>query len=160
MKHLFMALLAAATLPAAAQMSKAAPEKTIGEVKDFGSPREKLTLTMNGSDSLCVLTYNDLGYEKLTVFKSVQFKANGSVLDSLYAACKSVWLPENVKNKEYKLEFNLGDAFIRITNYRVLGASACRVYTVDKANVSGFFQMTQKQLDKLFGRTPKESDTE
>jgi hypothetical protein len=78
--------------------------------------------------------------------ESVSFENENGTLNSLYEILKSFFTKENRKNKEYIRMFKLGDKNVYCANAIIFGNYI--YFSVD----GGFMYLTEKQVDKLFGK--------
>jgi len=97
------------------------------------------------------LVYNNLKYTHITDLKTVIFKATPAELTGLYESMSQQMKAE----KGAQSKFVLGKDEVTLATVRNLGVSSLLVYVLQNS-VSSYFQITQKQLDKLFGFKPKE----
>jgi hypothetical protein len=94
-----------------------------------------------------VLSYNNLKYTTITSINRLKFTATEEVLNKFYDALKNCFSAEKGSEKQFKL----GTELVSITTTKNLGISSIYVYTTDMGTV-GYFLLTEKQLNKLFGK--------
>lgn len=152
MKNILLSiiLICIFTNSSSAQISAITPvEKptVVGLVKSGGYTLGELSYTLDEGDSLYTLKYYNREYKQLVDYQYIRFSADQEVLNTLYNALKSVFLPENAKNKDYKLEFKLGETIIIVGTYRSMGITMASLFAL-----KGWTYYTEKQVDKLFGK--------
>lgn len=118
----------------------------IGSVKPGARTIAELTRTVIDSDTAYGLTFSNAKYTTLSDYKTVIFRGSETI-DQLYNLMKTVFTDENKKNKDYKIDFKLGDNDVSIMNYRVMGITSMWFWS-DGA----YFYLSEKQVDKLFGK--------
>lgn len=127
--------------------TKVAPAVTVGKIAPLGGFVADLTYQINDGDTTYTLRFNDAQYKQINSIESVRFSADGGTVDELYNLFKSVFLDENKKNKDYIVQFTLGRESVTISNTKSLGVTSA-MFT----RKSSFFTLTEKQVDKLFGK--------
>ena len=90
--------------------------------------------------------YNNLKYSTITDVRSISFTASNEDFDSLYELMKTQLSAD--KGTEKDLE--LGKSRITIKTIRNLGITSLTIY--DLTGGGGYFYLTAKQVDKLFGK--------
>lgn len=150
-KSLFIlfAVLSSTTLKA--QISIKAPSTaktvTIGKVNSGFSPLAHLYYLVNGNDSVCVLQFENQKLKKTVIdYQSVSFRPENGTLNTLYKLFKSIFEDEN-KSKSYRVAFTLGDESVSINVHRNSFVRMAEFRTDDS-----YFSLTEKQVDKLFGK--------
>lgn len=127
---------------------KLAPKETkIGKVKTAGRFHSELSYTVDESDTTYRILYNNAEYQTITDIQSVSFDSDDDALNKLYSVFRSFFLDENKKNKDYKVSLKLGESNIVLSNFRSMG-----ITTVLVSAPIGYFLITEKQIDKLFGK--------
>lgn len=150
MKPLFIALAFIIYISSFAQITpitKVEKPTTVGIVKSAGYILGELRYTTEDQDTLYTLKYYNREYKTLVDYQYIQFNGDQEVLSTLYNAFKSVFLPENAKNKDYKLEFKLGETVVLISTYRTMGVTFASMFTL-----KGWTYYKEKEIDKLFGK--------
>lgn len=147
---LFLALLI--TVASSAQIREVEKSKyeVIGKVSPGGmafisSISVMRDTAVNGTNSYLWM-YNNLKYTTITDIKSISFTASNEDFDSLYELLKTQLSAE--KGTEKDLE--LGKSRITIKTIRNLGITSLTIY--DLTGGGGYFYLTAKQVDKLFGK--------
>ena len=133
-----------------AQMSdvyKTEKVTVIGDVKSGPYTIGKLSYKIVDDDTLCTLMFYNRKYSQITDYQYIQFSAADGTIDQLYNAFKSFFTPENIKNKDYKLNFDLGETPVLLANLRQMG-----ITTVYLGVTGGNTNFTEKQVDKIFGK--------
>lgn len=124
---------------------KTSPKKfTVGTIKRTGT---ELFGEVIDNDTTYVLMYRNAEYQHIIDFRSISFTNEDNTLEQFYKLLKSVFLDENVKNKEYKVEFKLGDKDVSVSNFRMMGTSQSMFVTP-----RGYALFNEKEIDKLFGK--------
>lgn len=114
----------------------------IGEVKEYSQMIAALKYTAVENDTFYTFSYLNKHYSHITDTQVIVF-SGAKTLDDLYKFFKSFYLPENENNKDYGMSFKLGDHDINMfANKGKVFFSEGNNYTV----------LTEKQIDKLFGR--------
>lgn len=121
-------------------------EITIGKVKRGGQFVAEIKQEIKDGDTLYFYMFQNAKYSTITDFQIIHFEGK-KTLDDLYTLLMSVFLEENKKNKEYKVDFNLGKSYCSIKTERMMGLTAVWFYT-DK----GYNSYTEKEINKLFGK--------
>ncbi len=99
----------------------------------------------NGTNSYLWM-YNNLKYTTITDIRSISFTASNEDFEALYQLMKTQLSAD--KGTEKDLE--LGKSRITIKTIRNLGISSLTIY--DLTGGGGYFYLTAKQVDKLFGK--------
>ena len=123
------------------------PELKKIEIGSIKTPRAELYGTVVDGDTTYTLMYKNAAYQTLTDFQSVSFSNDENTLGTLYDILKSVFKEENKKNKDYKVQFKLGETEVIVSNYRSMGMTAAMFFTT-----RGHTFFSEKQVDKLFGK--------
>lgn len=130
------------------QVKQTSPKQVIGNIKAGGVLHCELAYRIDGDmDTVYTIMFKDAGYSALVDYKSVSFNSDGNTLNELYNVIKSVFSEENKKNKDYKVQFTLGDTDVIVSNWRSMGITGAMFFTK-----GGYTVIGEKQLDKLFGK--------
>lgn len=153
MKYLLTSLCLFYSLIIKAQISpiqKSPVSITIGKIAPMGAFVAELSYMKNEADekdTTYILRFNNMKYKHIDAIESVYFSGTGGVVDDLYKAFKSVFNEENKKNKDYIIKFSLGKEVVAISNTKAMGVTSAMFLVKD-----AYFSLTEKQIDKLFGR--------
>lgn len=131
-------------------IQKSTPSVTVGKVAPVGTFIAELSLDINpvdDKDTTYTLKYRDYQFKQTVSIESIKFSGIGDTEDQLYNVFKSVFLEENRNNKEYLLKFTLGEKPVAIGNYKSMGTTMAIFM-----NGRSYFYLTDKQVDKLFGK--------
>ena len=90
--------------------------------------------------------YNNSGTSKLIDIKGISFDASTDEVNALYESMKIQMKAENDSEKK----FELGNNTVAFVTKRTWGNASLVVFEVSPNG--GFFTITSKQLDKLFGK--------
>ena len=121
---------------------------TVGKATGtIGKVLAELYYTNNGRDTLYTLRYKNEAFPKLEKYNYVRFSGTGNARQALYELFKSVFTDEHRKNKDYVIQFPIGNQPARIATYRQLGTT----YAMFAVN-DGFFYINERQVDHLFGK--------
>lgn len=126
------------------QINEPSKRVSLSEVKSFGAYRAQMDYIIQDKDTMFIMTFINDKYSTLVDLKSVSFYSEGGSFEALYKLMKSVYLPENKDNKNYFVSFKLGKENVSVS--RVFN-SMCMFSTQ-----SGYINLTEKQIDKLFGK--------
>jgi len=123
----------------------------IGKAKSVGSTIAELYYLVNGRDTTCILMYENAKFKdtkpKVFDFQSVSFKPWDGTVEKLYQVFKSVFAEGNRDNKSFRVSITLGRENVSIGHYKSLGFTMAEF-----RSEKGFFRVTEKQTDKLFGK--------
>ena len=150
MKTLPIVILSLFCQYARGQMSgivKNQPAHTVGKVVNIATFIGELDYDITADDTVYSLVYRNYEYSRIDDRQVITFSGKGHTVDSLYTAMSSVFLPENKKNKDYILQFTLGQTPVTVAPFRVMGSTVCSLH---RGNSYALF--TERQLDKLFGK--------
>ncbi len=120
----------------------------IGEVgKMPGMPPTAALEYVKGDDeNLYTLSYRNAKYSKIIDYNSITFKGDNELINSFY-----ITLLDLINGKvNEELEFNIGDEYLLVKCISNMGVKSLQIHTTDNGT-TGFFWLTKKQLDKLFG---------
>lgn len=124
------------------------PEKhPIGTIRSFGFTYFQLSYTVDRSDTTYSLMFKNLQYEDREDYQTITFHGEGNALNNFYDLMTSVWRKENRRNKDYEVNFRLGNQNVSVSNFRLTGISYVRL-----ATDSGYCILTRGQVDQLFGK--------
>jgi len=117
--------------------------KKIGQVKTIDGIIAEITYNIKEPDTIYTLAFKNGNYDIV----SVSFNGQDSTLFKFYKIMKSVFLPENKKNKNYTVFLKLGESEVSIARAKPFqGTSACFSAT------GGSLYLLEPQVDKLFGK--------
>lgn len=144
-----LTLFVVVSLQASAQieMKESVKSVKIGEVRGAGRFIASIEKIPSKEDTVCVLYYKNVRYTTLTDIQDIVFNDTDSTLAELYNVIQSAFTDENKKKKDFKIDFRLGDKDVSITSEKMFGIPYVKFWTEN-----GFFYLTEKQLDKLFGK--------
>lgn len=152
MKKILFSFVLLVSISATAQIREVEKSKyqEIGKVSPGGmafisSISVMRDTAVNGTNSYLWM-YNNLKYSTITDIKSISFTASNEDFDGLYELLKTQLSAD--KGTEKDLE--LGKSRITIKTIRNLGISSLTIY--DLTGGGGYFYLTAKQVDKLFGK--------
>ncbi len=152
MKKVLFSLVLLVSISATAQIREVEKSKyqEIGKVSPGGmafisSISVMKDTAVNGTNSYLWM-YNNLKYSTITDIRSISFTASNEDFDGLYELLKTQLSAD--KGTEKDLE--LGKSRITIKTIRNLGVSSLTIY--DLTGGGGYFYLTSKQVDKLFGK--------
>lgn len=94
-----------------------------------------------------ILLYNNLKYTTITDINAVSFSATQTEIDAFYLELKNCFEAEKGSEKK----FELGKETVWVKTIKNLGVTSLQITTSDDGTL-GFFYLTNKQLDKLFGK--------
>ncbi len=129
------------------QPAKIPPTVTVGKIAPLGGFVAELSYQVNNGDTAYTLSFNDASYTQINSIENVRFSGGESTINELYKAFKSVFLSENKKNKDYMVHFTLGKDVVAISNTKSMGITSA-MFLIRQA----YFTLTEKQVDKLFGK--------
>lgn len=118
----------------------------IAEVKSAGTFIADLSYYTTGNDTIYMITFRNLKYTSITNIKAVSFDGKNETLTRLYGV-----LNETINRAagEYN-SFKLGDTEVIVKSSRMLGVKYIVFSIVENG---AYFQLTKKQIDKLFNRS-------
>lgn len=93
------------------------------------------------SSTIYFMAFRDMQYQKLIEYKIVTFEGNRTLSD-LYNI-----LLTGVNQKDYGVDFKLGDSDIRVRGGRMLGSNY-----VDFCMGKAWVRLSEKNVNRLFGR--------
>ena len=110
---------------------------TVGEIK---ATHTSLSGVVENEDTTYMLAYENMEYKTITDIQVVSFKG-AATLNTLYETLKAVFV-----SKE-DLDFKLGNTSVMVKVGKMIGVPYITFF-----GKSGFTYITEKQLDKLFGK--------
>lgn len=119
--------------------------KTVGEIKSLGAFVADLKYYTTSNDTTYTLMFRNLKYQTLTDIKSVSFDGKGGTLESLYNILVESLDAEKGKDNAFKL----GKEDIIVKTQSMMGAKYIMFWVAESG---AYFNLTKKQLDKLFGK--------
>jgi hypothetical protein len=152
MRNLFFVLLTVIGFSVSAQIKEVAPSKYVeigkvgGGLTPFVSSLSVIRDTSTGGTNYYLWMYRNLKYSSITDIKSITFTASNEELEGLYNLLKTQMGAD--KGSEKRLE--LGKSTLNFTTTKNLGVASLIVY--DLTASGGYFYLSNKQLDKLFGK--------
>ena len=150
MKKLLIALITLISVSGNAQIREIEKSKfeeigKVGGVGAFVSSFSVMKDTAKGGTNTYLWMYNNLKYQTITDIKSISFTATEEDFNNFYQFLQTQVTAE--KGTEKDLE--LGKSRLNFKTYRALGVSSLMITDY---STGGFFYITSKQLDKLFGK--------
>jgi hypothetical protein len=121
----------------------------LGKVNAGFYTHSEITYIVDEKDTVYTFRYMDARYKGIVEYKSVDFKSDNNTLNEFYNICKSVFSEENRKNKNYIVNFKLGNDYFLVKNTRMLGITYVTIGVIDKGYT---IQFLESQIDKLFGK--------
>lgn len=106
-----------------------------------------LTYTKGDGENNYRLSFNDLKFTHITAIKSIDFKGNEEMVNGLYSILKELIDGESGVEKE----FSIGKEYVAAKCISMVGVKSLKIYGTDTGNM-GYFYLTKRQLDKLFGK--------
>src|SRR5258708_1020493 len=88
------------------------------------------------------LLYQDQQYQSIVALESINFSSKGNTFNDLYKNLKSVFSEENRNNKDYKVQFKLGQSHVTVSNYIVMKKPSAFI-----SPPNGYFGLFEKQVD-------------
>lgn len=137
------------TINATAQLDvKAKPNRTtIGDAGGRTNYVAQLICSVIDDDTTYTVVYQNIKYKTISDIQSFSFSNDGNTVDKFYSLLKTFFTDENKKNKDYTLDINLGDSPVSLYNFRSMGTTGVMIFLKD-----GHFMLSEKQVDKLFGK--------
>src|SRR5579871_2488125 len=132
------------------QVEKPLKKVSIGKVAPAGQFLAELYYYVpddGDKDTTYSLMYKNQEYETLFDLQHLRFSSEGNTIKELYKLLQTFFTDENKKNKDYKVNIKLGQDQILLTNYRQMGIGSVFITTP-----KGYFILTERQVDKLFGK--------
>lgn len=137
MKYILILLFPLVT-SAQIEVKPSSTKFTVGKIKTV-----ELYGLIIDKDTSYVIMYYSAKYKTITDIRSISFKDNDSTIENLYKTLSSFFTDENRDNKEYKVEFKLGETNVIVSNMK----PSIMFWTPE-----GYFFLTEKQLKNLFGK--------
>jgi DNA-binding transcriptional regulator GbsR (MarR family) len=117
--------------------------KTVEELELIGKVKSTTLKKMEyEGDDAYFLTFDNLEYQQISDLKTLSFTASDEEFEKFYKFLKSGF--ETKKQKE----ISVGDSRIRIEK----NWSSLRIYVFFENGTDGWFQLTKRRIDKLFGK--------
>lgn len=147
MKYVFtlIILIFATTVQAQIEVKKSQEKFIVGNYKATGS--ELVGLIDEYKDTTYLLVFRNARYKTIFDFQMVGFKNEGNTLEVFYTLLKSVYLDENIKNKDYNVKFKLGGIDVSVSTVRISGITSAMFFTP-----KGYAMFSEKEIDKIFGK--------
>lgn len=154
MKKIMLLLLCTVLVPAITnaqiKVDKTYDYQYIGEARTLNGRIAQLKKAVDNSvqppTGYYVLNFRNMEYQYLISFESVIFEGDKN-LDDLYNILMSVFDPQNIGNKDYRVSFDLGGYRCSVANFSMLGMNL--VYF---SNGKGYVYLKKRQVKKLFNR--------
>lgn len=147
MKQFILPFLLILSLASSGQITREEPvEKTvIGSLRPAGKFLAELSFSIIEGDTVYSIMYRNLEYESLVDIQSIIFDGSDGVLDTMYNIIAEVF------ETKKKISFVLGEDRVQVYFHSTMGIKYVNVW-----GERGYFNLTRKQLDKLFGKTKSE----
>lgn len=152
MKKILLGLFLFCSISVSAQIVEVEKSKweKVGEVKPGGisliSSIDVIKDKGKDGTNLYLWIYSNVAYRTISDIKSFEFSASESDFNGLYDMLKT--LISGPKGVEKQIV--LGKTNVSFKSMRALGVSSLVVMDISSG---GFFYLSSKQLDKLFGKT-------
>lgn len=80
-------------------------------------------------------TLKFLNYNKINdnEYITIKFSGVNNTLNDFYKILKSLFSDVNKKNKDFKVDFKLGDKSVSVSNYRLMGTTSAKFSTDNEA---------------------------
>jgi hypothetical protein len=117
--------------------------QTIGKCKNGAYTQAEITFKPTKEDTVFRFTYLNAKYSTLNDYQTITFNSEGNTLSSFYSVLKDMFS----KQKGSEQSFKLGDTDVIVSNKKNMGVTALLIYTPN-----GYVYLTEKQVDKTFGR--------
>ena len=135
-------------LSAQIQIQTSNSEVIVGKCKNGAYTQAQLSYTIQeDKDTLYAFLFLNAKFSALTDYQTIQFSGENNAVSDLYNILKSFFTEENKKNKEYKVEFKLGNTQVIASNVRIMGVTSVMIFTT-----KGYVYLTEKQVEKVFGK--------
>lgn len=118
----------------------------IAEVKSAGTFIAELSYYTTGNDTIYMITFRNLKYTSITNIKTVSFDGKNETLTRLYGVLIETLSLDAGKDNSFKL----GETEVMVKSNKMLGVKYIKFFTVENG---AYFQLTKKQIDKLFNRS-------
>jgi len=135
--------------PLAAQITMAdkADWYPVGQVRSIGTLIAKLEYSTAGNDTTYLLLMKDFKKQQEVNYFSLRFKSTANACAQFYELLKSFFEDANRKNKDYMQTFKLGETGVNLQHCTLIAKHGVRLTTRD-----GYINLSEKDIDKLFGR--------
>lgn len=153
MKKVLLGLLVLVSMSVSAQIREVEKSKyvEIGKIQPGGvaflTSLSVMQDPSSGGTNSYLWMYSNAKYTTITDIKSISFTATDEELNGLYELMKAQMSAEKGTEKSLVL----GKSNITFKTIRALGVSSLTIY--DLTGGGGFFYLSSRQLDKLFGKT-------
>ena len=129
-------------------IGQTSPSESVGRVGVVSTYAELTYQIVNGDTTYTLEYYHGQKLGGLaTDRRKFSFPAEGNALNEFYFKLKSFFTDENRKNKKYTMDFKLGKERVTLKHY-----SLPMKLSVNVIFNNGSFALTEKQVDKLFGK--------
>lgn len=148
MKKLILVLLISSSAFGQLEVKKADNPITLGKVENGTTYVADLHYRIrDNGDTSCTLMFQNAKYTTISDIQYFSFMNKEGTLNQCYTLLKTCISDENKKNKDYSVNFTLGKTNV-IASPAKLGFNYSIMIWTDK----GYFYVTEKQLDQLFGK--------
>jgi len=152
MKPLLFMLLTLMSFNLNAQIQEVERKDKFEEIGKVGGGMSAFVSSLSvmkseGGANTYLWMYNNLMYTSITDIKSILFTASEIELQNFYDLLKTQLSAEKGSEKTLKL----GNANVTFTTTKNLGVASLRVIVIE-SDISSYFLISSKQLDKLFGK--------
>lgn len=153
MKKVLLGLLVLVSVSVNSQIREIDPPKSkfveigkVGVIGAFVCSMSVMEDTTKGATNTYLWMYNNLKYQTITDIKSISFTATEEDFNNFYH-----FLEIQIKaEKGTEKDLELGKSRLNFKTYRALGVSSLMI---NDFTTGGFFYITSKQLEKLFGKS-------
>ena len=150
MKRVLLALLVLVSISVNAQIREVEKSKLVeigkvGGIGAFVSSMSVMADTTKGATNTYLWFYNNLKYRTITDIKSISFTATEEDFNGLYQFLQT----QSNAEKGTQKDLELGKTRLNFKTIRALGVSSLEITDF---TTGGYFYITSKQLDKLFGK--------
>lgn len=130
------------------QIQKSESPVVIGKCKNGAYTQAQLSyMVQSDKDTLYNFSFLNAKYTTIDEYQDLLFSGENNTLNDFYGILKSVFKDENKKNKEYQVEFKLGNTQVVVSTYRTMGVTSVLLTTG-----KGYCYLTEKQVKKIFNR--------
>jgi hypothetical protein len=106
-------------------------------------------IVQDDRDTLYALMFRNRKYKYISRTITIHFSGRGATFQSLYIICKSVFLDKNKQNRNFKVEFKLGNEQVSVAKKRTMVSfRSLLMFSLGSA----YCYLTERQVDKLFGK--------
>lgn len=114
---------------------------TVGKAKQGGNLFAEIYYYPE-TDTTFTFRYKDCRYTSLSEYKTVKFEGN-QTLNDFYKILKDAFVTD-----DYKVDVKLGNDNLVVSIQKTMGLKAVSIMVLGK----GYVNLTEKQVDKLFGK--------